>query len=92
MIIHPDKQKLKDPLVLALEALSWVIQEPQRAERMVAVTGLTPADLRERAGDPALLAAVLAFLEAYEPDLVACADAIETTPAALVAAHEALER
>ncbi|WP_398287688.1 DUF3572 family protein [Sphingomonas nostoxanthinifaciens] len=67
------------------------MSDTDRAERMLAVTGIAPDDLRARAAEPAVLAAVLAFLEAYEPDLIACADALATTPTALVAAHEALE-
>jgi len=58
---------------------------------MLALTGLDPAELRMRAGEPALLAAVLTFLEAHEPDLIACAEALELKPAALVAARERLE-
>ena len=37
------------------------------------------------------LAAVLAYLEAYEPDLIACSQALGVTPPALVAAHQMLE-
>ena len=76
----------------ALQALAWTLGEPDRAERLLALTGLDPADLRARAGEPAVLAAALSFLEANERDLVACAEAIGTTPAALVAAREGLER
>ena len=77
--------------MLALAALAWTLGDGARAERLLAVTGLAPADLRRRADDPAVLAAVLAFLEAHEPDLVACADALEVPPATLVRAHAALE-
>jgi hypothetical protein len=42
--------------------------------------------------EPAVLAAVLGFLEAYEPDLIACAEALGMPPQALVDAREALER
>ncbi|MGJ3628682.1 DUF3572 family protein [Sphingomonas sp. MMS24-JH45] len=38
-----------------------------------------------------MLAAVLGFLEGHEPDLVACADALGTTPAALVRARHELD-
>lgn len=76
--------------MLALAALGWTLADPARAERLLAVTGLTPADLRERAGEPAVLAEVLGFLEAFEPDLIACAEAVGTDPAALVAARAAL--
>jgi hypothetical protein len=76
---------------LALRALAWTLAEQTRAERMLALTGLTGDDLRARAADPAVLAAVLGFLEAYEPDLVACAEALEVPPARLVLARERLE-
>ena len=62
-----------------------------RAERLLALTGLDADDLRARAGDPALLAAVLGFLASHEPDLLACADALDIAPEALVAAQQELE-
>lgn len=80
-----------DPAQLALQALAWALGEPERAMRLLDVTGLQPADLRARAGDPSVLAATLAFLEAHEPDLVACADSLGVAPGDLVAAHTALE-
>ena len=76
---------------LALAALGWTVAEPSRAERLLALTGLDPADLRARAGDPALLAAVLGFLEAHEPDLVACAESLAVKPDALIRARAVLE-
>lgn len=76
---------------LALGALAWTLGDPARAERLLALTGLTPAELRATAGEPATLAAALGFLEAHEPDLVACAAAIGSTPEALVAARRELE-
>lgn len=78
-------------VALALSALVWSLGEPERAARLLGLTGLTPADLRARATEPALLAAILAFLEAHEPDLIACAAAIDSTPAALVRARMELE-
>ena len=82
---------IPDPEVLALQALVWAIGEPDRADRLIAVTGLFPDDLRARAGEPAVLAAVIAYLESYEPDLIACAEALGVSPEALVAAHAMLE-
>jgi len=76
---------------LALSALVWTLGEPARAERLLSVTGLTAADLRSRAGDPALLCAVLGFLEAHEPDLIGCAAALEIKPLDLVQARGILE-
>ena len=80
-----------DPLALALSALAWTLAEPARADRLLAVTGLDAGELRARASEPALLAAVIGFLEAHEPDLVVCAGAIDVTPAELVAAQRELE-
>ncbi|HEX8644270.1 MAG TPA: DUF3572 family protein [Allosphingosinicella sp.] len=82
----------RDPAALALAALGWTLGDGQRAERLLALTGLTPEELRAGVGEPATLAAVLSFLEAHEPDLVACAEAIGAAPAELVAARRALER
>jgi len=80
-----------EPAELALRALVWTLGEPDRALRLLDVTGMTPADLRTRAGEPAVLSAVLGFLESYEPDLIACADGIGERPEAIVAARAALE-
>lgn len=77
--------------MLGLRALVWTLAEPNRAQRLLDVTGLGPADLKASAGDPATLAALLGFLQAHEPDLIACAAEIGVEPAALVAAHRELE-
>ena len=80
-----------DPATLALSALAATLAEPRRAERLLAMTGLEAADLRQRAGEPDVLAAVLAFLEAHEPDLIAVAGEIDVAPDALVAARHLLD-
>ena len=80
-----------DPEALALSALGWTLSDEARAQRLLALTGLDPAALRERLGEPGLLASVLGFLEAHEPDLLAAADALGVSPAELVAARRRLE-
>lgn len=80
-----------DPAILALEALGWILADQTRADRLLALTGLSPDDLRARANDAGVLAAVLAFLEAHEPDLVACAAALDRAPERLVRARMELE-
>ncbi len=77
---------------LALNALVWVLQEPDRADRFLALTGLHGDDIRGRITDPALLDAVIGFLEAHEPDLIACARALEVEPAVLVSVRGTLGR
>ena len=79
-----------DAAALALNALVWVLQEPDRADRFLALTGLQGDDIRSRINDPSLLDAVLGFLEAHEPDLVACAKALDVAPGVLIGARGGL--
>ena len=76
-----------DPVVLLLQALAWVCAEPTRAGRLLDLTGLHAADLRERAMEPNVLNAVGDFLRSYDPDLIACATAIGARPESLARAR-----
>lgn len=76
---------------MALSVLAWTVAKPSRADRLLALTGLSAEGLRARALEPALLAEVLRFLEAHEPDLVACATALGKAPADLVRIRNSLE-
>lgn len=80
-----------DSVTVALQALAVSLQDENRSSRLLSLTGLTPDDLRERAAEPAVLVAVLRFLEDHEPDLLAVADALGVKPQELVAARNALE-
>lgn len=86
-----NKRIVPDPVSIALQSLAWIVADPDRSGRLLTLTGLDPAELRARAGEPSLLAAVLGFLEAHEPDLIACAEALGVQPEALVEARRALE-
>ena len=79
-----------DAATLALSALGWVLSDGPRAERLLSLTGLDAETLRAGLDDPAMLGAVLDFLCAHEPDLVAAASALNVTPAQLAAARESL--
>jgi hypothetical protein len=81
-----------DAETLALAALAATLTDERRAERFLTLTGLSPEGIRERVGEPSLLAACLAFLEAHEPDLLAVAEAVGVKPETLVAARAVLER
>jgi hypothetical protein len=76
---------------LALQALAATLRDQRLAERFLSISGLTPPDLRQRAADPAVLAALLRFLESHEPDLVSVAEEVGASPEALVSARRALE-
>ena len=81
-----------DAATLALSALGWVLSDGPRAERLLSLTGLSADELRGGLCDPVVLGAVLDFLCAHEPDLVAAASALNVTPAQLAAARESLTR
>jgi len=81
----------QDAATLGLQALVWVIGDDTRRDRFLALTGIDPAELRARAGDPGFLAQLLGHLEAYEPDLIACAEALDVAPTVLVRARAELE-
>ncbi|PJG48188.1 hypothetical protein CAF53_08005 [Sphingobium sp. LB126] len=80
----------REPSILALMALAWILADDRRADRLLALTGLDADALRAGVGDPAILGEVLGFLADHEPDLVACAESIDSTPEALIAAKGAL--
>ena len=81
-----------DPRAIALSALAATLTDERRARRFLDLTGIGTDELRARAGDPVLLSALLGFLEAHEPDLIAIAGRIGVTPEELVAARRALDR
>ena len=80
-----------DPIALALAALAATLGDERRAQRFLDMTGIGTDELRRRLDDPALLAALLRFLEAYEPDLLAVAQELGCKPEELVEARGQLE-
>ncbi len=67
-----------------------MLSDGDRAERFLALTGLTPDDLRAGIGEPAVLGAVLDFLSNHEADLVNAAFALDMSPAVIIAARKDL--
>lgn len=80
-----------DPHAIGLAALAATLTDVRRARRFLDLTGIGTADLRRRANEPALLVALIRFLEAHEPDLLAVSEQIGVEAQALVAARRALE-
>lgn len=80
-----------DAQAIALLALATAVSDERRAKRFLDLTGIGTDELRARAADPAVLAALLRFLEAHEPDLIAVAQALNMKPEALVTARRELE-
>ena len=80
-----------DSEALALAALAATLTDERRALRFLELTGLDADSLRSCAGERRVLAATIAFLEAHEPDLVAVAELIGSSPQVLIRARMELE-
>ena len=80
-----------DPHALALAALAATLTDQRRAQRFLDLTGIGTDELRLRAGQPSLLAALIAFLEAHEPDLLSVSEQIGVRADELAAARRQLE-
>ena len=78
-------------MALGLTALAATLGDERRAHRFIDLTGIGTDELRARAGEPALLAALLRFLEAHEPDLLCVSGELGVQPEVLVEARRELE-
>ena len=92
MLSHRTNDEPGDAEALALAALAATLTDERRARRFLDLTGLDVDELRAQAGDRHLLAALLAFLEAHEPDLVNVAQLIGSKPEMLINARAELDR
>jgi hypothetical protein len=81
----------EDIHALALAALTATLADSRRAHRFLDLTGIGTDELRAKAGDPGLLAALIRFLEAHEPDLLAVSAELGVSPDVLVQARRRLE-
>lgn len=65
---------------VALRALAHILADPARTERFLQLTGCGPEAIRANAAEPGFLGAVLDFLLADEPCLLAFAEAEGIAP------------
>lgn len=77
---------------LAIRALAFVAQEPERLGRFLAMTGLGPETLRAAASDPSFLASVIDHVTADEGLLLAFAAHESINPATVAQARDLLVR
>lgn len=84
---HAATMSEDDACALALNALVWIVSDETRADRLLALTGLLPDDLRNGLSDRAMLANMLSYLTGYEPDLLAFASDHAIAPESIVAAY-----
>ena len=71
-------------------ALSWVLQDEDRAQRLLSLTGLEPDHLRHALDDPSVLGSILDFLANNERDLLSASEALDLSPGTIVAARNRL--
>jgi hypothetical protein len=76
--------------MLAIQALAFMAEEPERLNAFLSVTGLALGDLREAAGAPGFLAGVLEHMLGDENLLLAFAEAAGIDPAGIARARDAL--
>ena len=75
---------------LALTALTHIAGDAQLLNKFLATSGLSGTELRAAAEAPEMLAGVLDFLLAHEPDLLAFCEAAGLAPEGPAAARRAL--
>ena len=69
-----------EALEMAQRALVFLSQDEELLGRFLALSGVGPAEIRGRIGDPAFLAGILDFLLAHEPSVIAFAEWAEIDP------------
>ena len=84
-------QTPNDPYALALSALAATLTDERRAQRFLDLTGIETKELRARAGEPAVLVALITFLESHEPDLLAVCEDMGVKAEQLVEARRQIE-
>jgi hypothetical protein len=79
-----------NPEDLAIQALGFIAEEPERLGRFLALSGLGPDSLRTAARQPGFLAGVIEHLLGDEKLLLAFAQQAEIDPGEVAHAHRAL--
>ena len=65
---------------MAIQALTFLAEDPDRLQRFLATTGVGPQQIRAAAREPEFLAGVLSHLAADEPLLVTFAEQVGIDP------------
>jgi hypothetical protein len=81
-----------EAVALAISALTFIAQEPERLGRFLALTGIGPESLRSAAREPGFLLGVLDHVSGDETLVIAFAADRGVDPAAVSAARAALAR
>ena len=75
---------------VAIQALSYIAQDPERLGRFLALTGIGPAEIRSAAAEPGFLAGVLEYIASDQALMTAFAAESGHQPSTIDAARIAL--
>ncbi len=87
---RPSRPTRETAEILAVQALSFIAEEPQSLNRFLDTSGISAARLRTAATEPGFLAGVLEYMLSDETLLRAFADRAGIDPAELARAVSAL--
>jgi hypothetical protein len=76
--------------MLAIQALAFIAEAPERMAAFLTVTGIEPEAIRDAAREAHFLAGVLEHMLGDESLLIAFAERADIDPAAIARAHDAL--
>ncbi len=75
---------------LAFKAVGFILEDDTLRDRFLALSGLSPDEIRASLQQPNFLASVLEFLISHEPDLIAFAEKSSEDPQTIVAVWRSL--
>jgi hypothetical protein len=79
-----------DPEMVAIRALAFIAEDPDRLERFLLLTGTRPETVRSGARQPGFLNGVIQHVVGWEPWLLEFAAAAQMSPADVVRAADQL--
>jgi hypothetical protein len=89
-VLKPPKPSLEEAEVIALKALAFLANDVDRLGRFLALSGVSPGDLRQAAANPQFLAGVLNHLLQDESLLLTFTAAADLDPRRAALAAELL--
>jgi hypothetical protein len=84
------RRRMEAAELLALRALEFIGEDPQRLKHFAAETGITFDGIRGGANDPAMLGCVLDYVLAYDDRIVNFAKSAGIPPTAVAPARQYL--
>jgi hypothetical protein len=79
-----------DPEMVAIRALAFIAEDPERLERFLQLTGTRPETIRSGARQPGFLSGVMQQIVSWEPWLLEFAAYAEIAPAEVARAADQL--